>query len=63
MRGEGELPLTEEEARWVVMRRRGFKAPGPDMVYGKVLPEIGILSGQMEGGPEDSAVQAKEALL
>ncbi|CAM9995165.1 unnamed protein product, partial [Heterosigma akashiwo] len=30
---EGERPLMEEEVRWVVMRLRGFKAPGPDMVY------------------------------
>ncbi|CAM9992835.1 unnamed protein product, partial [Heterosigma akashiwo] len=38
---EGERPLTEEKVRWVVMRRRGFKAPGPDMVYGRVLAEAG----------------------
>ena len=31
-----ERKFTEDEVRWTVMRRRGFKAPGPDMLYGRV---------------------------
>ena len=31
----GEREFTEDEVRWTVMRRRGFKAPGPDMLFGR----------------------------
>ncbi|CAM9904001.1 unnamed protein product, partial [Heterosigma akashiwo] len=43
MPDQGERKFTEEEVRWTVMRRRGFKAPGPDMLFGRVLMEAGEL--------------------
>ena len=38
-----EPVFTEDEVRWTVMRRRGFKAPGPNMLFGRVLMEAGEL--------------------
>ena len=40
---QGERKFTEDEVRWTVMRRRGFKEPGPDMLFCRALMEAGEL--------------------